>query len=174
MKATPWMVSAIALLLLVGGVRGDEQGQSAKAKEPSQAQAPKPTAEELEAKFKQALTQVTFSGRWCVIKEGQLGPEKEEKYTINSVAKLGGEMWLITARIQYGGKDILAPIPVRVSWAGDTPVIILDKLAVLGGGPYSARVLIYDHTYAGTWSAGDHGGLLNGVITSENSDAEKK
>ena len=29
---------------------------------------------------------------------------------------------------------------------------------------YSARVLIFENTYAGTWSGGDHGGLMNGVI----------
>jgi hypothetical protein len=28
-------------------------------------------------------------------------------------------------------------------------------------------VLIYDNTYAGTWSGGDHAGLMNGIITSE-------
>jgi hypothetical protein len=27
--------------------------------------------------------------------------------------------------------------------------------------------LIYEKTYAGTWTGGDHGGLLNGVITAE-------
>jgi hypothetical protein len=53
-------------------------------------------------------------------------------------------------------------------------VIILDKVGVLGGGPYSARVLVYENTYAGTWNAGDHGGLLSGVITSEGQAAESK
>jgi hypothetical protein len=52
-----------------------------------------------------------------------------------------------------------------VKWAGDTAVIILDQIALPGGGVYSARVMVYGNTYAGTWSGGDHGGLLNGVIT---------
>ncbi len=56
---------------------------------------------------------------------------------------------------------------MQVKWAGDTPVITLDNVGMPGGGnSYSARVLIYDKTYAGTWSGGDHVGLLNGVITS--------
>jgi len=54
---------------------------------------------------------------------------------------------------------------VHVKWAGDTPVIVLDKVGIPGAASYSARVLIYEKTYAGTWSGGDHGGLLNGVIT---------
>ena len=128
---------------------------------------PKPIPEELEAKFKATLTQATLAGRWCSIKDGQLGPEKEDKYTILGVTKLGGDVWLINARIQYGKQDIVAPIPVQVKWAGDTPVIVVDKVPVPGGGTYSARVLIYEKTYAGTWTGGDHGGLLNGVITNQ-------
>ena len=128
---------------------------------------PKLSQEELEAIFKTTLTKATLKGRWCSIKGSQLGPEQEDKYTINSVLKIGGDHWLINARIQYGKKDIVAPIPVQVKWAGDTPVITLDKVGVAGSGEYSARVMIYDKTYAGTWSGGDHGGLLNGVITNE-------
>jgi hypothetical protein len=128
---------------------------------------PKLTAEELEAKFKATLTKATLSGRWCSLKDGQLGPEKEDKYTIVGVNKVGGDVWMINARIQYGTKDITAPIPVQVKWAGDTPVIIVDDVGVPGSGTYSARVMIYNNTYAGTWSGGDHGGLMNGVITQQ-------
>ena len=128
---------------------------------------PKPSPEELEAKFKATLSQATLAGRWCSIKDGQLGPEIEDKYTILGVTKLGGDVWLINARIQYGKQDFVAPIPVQVKWAGDTPVIVVDKVPVPGGGTYSARVLIYEKTYAGTWTGGDHGGLLNGVITNQ-------
>lgn len=129
---------------------------------------PKLTQEELEAAFKTTLTKATLSGRWCAIKDGKLSPEKDDKYTIVSVNKLGGEAWIIHARIQYGNKDFVAPIPVQVKWAGDTPVITLDEIGMPGGqGTYSARVLIYNKTYAGTWSGGDHAGLLNGVVTNE-------
>lgn len=127
----------------------------------------KPSQDELEATFKATLTKATFTGRWCSIKDGKLGPEQDEKYSINGVTKLGGDVWLVTARIQYGKTDLVAPIPVQVKWAGDTPVIIVDKFGLPGSGTYSARVLIYDKTYAGTWSGGDHGGLLNGLITSQ-------
>jgi len=128
---------------------------------------PRLTTEELEAKFKATLTKATLSGRWCSIKDGQLGTEKEDKYTIIGVNKVGNDVWLINARIQYGKKDITAPIPVQVKWAGDTPVIIVDDVGVPGSGNYSARVMIYDNTYAGTWKGGDHGGLMNGVITQQ-------
>jgi hypothetical protein len=143
---------------------------SAKPDKPAK---PKLTQEELEAAFKATLAKATFSGRWCAVKDGKLSPEKEDKYTIVSVNKLGGEAWIINARVQYGNKDFVAPIPVQVKWAGDTPVITLDEVGMPGGQAYSARVLIYNKTYAGTWSGGDHGGLLSGVITNEKEKAQE-
>ena len=128
---------------------------------------PKATQEELETAFKNTLTKATLSGRWCLVQDGKLTPEKEDKYTITGVSKLGGDMWLIQARILYGKKDITAPIPVQVKWAGDTPVIVVDKIPIPGSGTYSARLLIYEKTYAETWSGGDHIGLMSGIITNE-------
>jgi hypothetical protein len=130
-------------------------------------EAPEPPATELEAKFKATLTNATMSGRWCLIKEGELTLEKPDKYSIVGVNKLFGDRWLIRARIQYGEKDYTAPIPVRVKWAGDTPVITVTDVGLPGGASYSARVVIYDDSYAGVWSGGTMRGLLNGVITRE-------
>ena len=137
------------------------------ASSPVIAAKPQLTPAELEAKFKATLTKAIMAGRWCSLKDGELGPEKEDKYTIQSVGKVKDDDWVINARIQYGKRDIIAPIPIKVKWAGDTAVIILDEIALPGGGAYSARVMIYGNTYAGTWSGGDHGGLLNGVITQQ-------
>lgn len=145
----------------------DSPAAPAAPAKPAKPAKPKLSQDELEAAFKATLTRATLSGRWCGIKDGKLTPEKDDKYTIVSVSKLGGEAWIINARIQYGNKDFVAPIPVQVKWAGDTPVITLDEVGLPGGQAYSARVLIYEKTYAGTWSGGDHAGLLNGVITNE-------
>jgi hypothetical protein len=156
------LVATIAALML--GMDSTVPAQETKAASPER---PKPSVEELEAKFKATLTKATFNGRWCGIKDGKLTPEKEDKYTIVSVAKVKGDNWIINARVQYGNNNFVAPIPVQVKWAGDTPVITLDNVEMPGGKSYSARVLVYDKTYAGTWSGGDHGGLLNGIITNE-------
>ena len=131
-----------------------------------------PTQEQLEAKFKETMAAVTLSGRWCSLKDGMLGESKEDKYTILGVEKVSGDSWVINARLQYGKRDVVAPIPVQVKWAGDVAVIIVDKLQIpgpagYGGTAYSARLLIHENTYAGHWSGGDHGGLMNGVITKD-------
>ena len=164
----------ITAVVLLSGARAFTQDKAAttpaekpKAASAATSEKPKRSAEELEKIFKDTLTKATMSGRWCGLKDGQLGPDKEDKYSIVGAVKIGGDKWLIHTRIQFNKQEIVAPIPVEVKWAGDTPVITVDNLQYPGGGTYSARVLIYDHTYAGTWSGGDHAGLMNGVITNE-------
>lgn len=129
-------------------------------------------AKELEAKFKETMTAVTMQGRWCSLKDGVLGPEKDDKYGIVSVEKVGGDSWIFNTRLRFRDQELVVPIPVQVKWAGETPVIVVDDLRLPGGAPYgsvaySARVLIHDNTYAGTWSGGDHGGLIKGVMRKE-------
>jgi hypothetical protein len=131
---------------------------SARAAEPA------PTPEQ-EAKLIATLTNATLHGRWCGVKDGQLGPDKDDTYTIVSLAKSDGDQWRITARFTYGGKEIDLPIPATVKWAGDTPVLLFDKISIGTPRAYSARLMIYEGTYSGWWTAPDHGGLLNGVIT---------
>ncbi len=168
MKTNP-LATVLAVILLTGASASlAQESKTTDTKPPAAAPAPKLTQEELEAKFKATLTKATMSGRWCGIKDGNLTPEKEDKYTIVSVNKLGGEAWIVNARIQYGEKDFTVPVPVQVKWAGDTPVITVDGMSMPGGKTaYSARVLVYGKTYAGTWSGGDHAGLMNGIITNE-------
>src|SRR5262245_29949092 len=126
--------AAITILLAAGSSAWAQEAKSADAKPAERAPAkPKLTQEDLEAKFKATLTKATMSGRWCGIKDGKLTPEKEDKYTIVSVNKLGGEAWIINARIQYGEKDFTVPVPVQVKWAGDTPVITVDGMTMPGG-----------------------------------------
>lgn len=134
--------------------------------------AAEPAKADLEAKFKETMTGVTMTGRWCSLKDGVLGEEKAEKYTIVSVEKGNGDAWIINAKLRYGGREIVAPIPVQVKWAGDTAVLVVDALRIPGpngsaGNSYSARLLIHDNTYAGTWSGGNHAGMLHGVIAKD-------
>lgn len=131
---------------------------------PAPAKPTTPTAEDLEADFVKTLANVLFKGRWCSVEKGVMGEAKPEQYEIVGVMKTGGDRWVINARIEYGTLNLVAPVPVQVKWAGDTPVIIVDKFTLPGAGTYSARVMIFENTYSGTWTAGDHGGLLQGLI----------
>jgi hypothetical protein len=109
---------------------------------------------ELERNFEESMRNVTLEGHFTV--QGS-NPDRlrEERYVIEKVTKLAGDLWTIQARIQYGEHDVSIPVPVKVLWAGDTPVISLTDVSLPGLGTFSARVLFYRDQYAGTWSHGE-------------------
>ncbi|HLW77392.1 MAG TPA: hypothetical protein VKS01_10410 [Bryobacteraceae bacterium] len=120
------------------------------------------TQSDLEQKFQQMMSGVTLIGHSASLKDESVAGE--EKYVIEKVSKLRGETWLFHVRIQYGAHDIPVPLPVTIKWAGDTPVITITDLTIPGLGTYTARVLLYQDQYAGTWSSKDHGGQVFGKI----------
>lgn len=117
-----------------------------------------------EKQLQEQLTNVQFVGRWSSVSEEGLGSVREEKYTLQGISKVGGDVWLVHARIQYGDKDATVPVPVKVAWVADTPILHITDLAIPGLGTYTARVVIQNGMYAGTWSGGNHGGVMSGLI----------
>jgi hypothetical protein len=117
-----------------------------------------------EAKFAGQLSGAVFVGRYTDSNQPPGALPNEDRYTINRVTKVQGDIWLFQARIQYGGRDVTLPLPLKVLWAGDTPVITLDNVPVPGMGSFDARVLVHGDQYSGTWSGADHGGHLFGRI----------
>ena len=115
-----------------------------------------------EKAFAETLTGATLTGRFTV--DGQAGEPKEERYEIRSASKVGGSDWLVVARVKYGQNDVNVPIPVKVHWAGDTPILSLTDLTIPGLGTFTSRVMFYGDRYAGTWQHGDKGGHLFGTI----------
>ena len=100
--------------------------------------------------------------------DGNGGDLREERYEVTSVTKLPtGDMWLFKARIKYGDHDVTVPLPLKVAWAGKTPMIVVDQLTVPGLGTFDAHVLISGNRYAGTWQHGDVGGHLFGTIEND-------
>lgn len=118
---------------------------------------------ELEQQFAEKLTGATLLGSFTVLGEED-GTLRQDRYQLETVKKLRGDLWLFEARIQYEDRDVKIPLSLRVLWAGETPVITLDKIFVPGLGTYSARVLFHEDQYAGTWSGGTHGGQMFGTI----------
>jgi len=132
-------------------------GETAPATQPANEQAAR------DAQFVRTMNNVVLVGRFTI--DGDDKPPKQERYTIASVTKLQGDLWLFNARVQFGSKDVTIPLVLPVKWAGDTPMISVTKLGMPGLGTYTARVLIYDDHYAGTWSGSPtHGGSLFGKI----------
>jgi hypothetical protein len=118
---------------------------------------------ELEAAFKKMLDGATLVGHFTLTGR-DTSDLKEERYHIESIEKLPNGRWLFRARIRYGDHDVTVPMPMPVKWAGDTPMIVVDKLQIPGLGTFDARVMFFKDHYAGYWSHGEHGGHLFGVI----------
>lgn len=93
MKLRP--LHALVPLVLIALLQARAPFANAQDSKPAVQARPKLSQEQLEAKFKATLTKATFSGRWCGIKDGKLTPEKEDRYSIVSVTKLGGDAWII-------------------------------------------------------------------------------
>lgn len=110
------------------------------------------------------LTGSRFIGSYSIDSKG-FGALKEEAYTISKVEKLPeADRYRLTARIQYGDTDGEFPMELSILWAGNTPVITLDQVWIPGLGTFSARVLIHQNRYSGTWDHDAVGGHLFGRI----------
>jgi len=130
--------------------------------------APLPAKEELEKRFQEMLNGVTLKGHFTSDRNDSGAPAKEDQYDIESVTKLPGDYWLFKARIKYGTHDVTVPLPLRVVWSGDTPVITLDNMTIPGFGAFTARVMIFEGRYAGMWDGANHGGVMVGRIVKQN------
>jgi hypothetical protein len=141
-----------------------KSGDAAKTAAPAQ----KPLPADPEERFKVLFTKSYLSGRWAPLNGGALGDEKTgDKYYIVSVVKGSGDSWLVNARMKYRDQEMVLPIPVQMKFAGDVAILEVTDLPIPGGGTYTARLLIYERTYSGTWKGQRGGGMLYGTITNE-------
>lgn len=123
-----------------------------------------PGWQERDKKLRQILEGAVLEGRWRLVEKGELKEEQRESYRIVGLAG-GADNWLIRAQMQLGGETVTLPVPVIVTWQGESPIITLrtnTPVRQLSG--YSARVIFTDTTYAGTWSSQDKTGLIQGSI----------
>ena len=134
----------VALLLLSVAPRRDDEEQEAR-----------------EEAFAELLSGATLTG-WFTDSNHPDKPPAHDSYTISKAAKADGDKWLIQSRIGETGLE--APLYIDVKWAGDTPVMTLDQLAVPGMGSFDARVLFHGKSYAGVWSGAKHGGEMGGRV----------
>lgn len=115
------------------------------------------------AELEKTLTGATLVGHFTITGKDPVGPT-EERYQFGEVKHLGKNQWLMQAKIHYGKNEVTLPLTLPIRWAGDTPVITVDKMAFPGLGTYSARVMFFEDHYAGIWSGADHGGHIWGRI----------
>jgi len=120
--------------------------------------------EELYERLAGYLTGTKWTGQFT-ISDKEMGDLTTEEYYILSAEKMEeGDYWKLVARIKYGKNDVTMPLPLEIKWAGETPVITVDKMLVPTLGTFDARVLIRNGKYSGTWAHNEVGGHLFGEI----------
>lgn len=134
----------------------------------AQETAPPPDMTPAEKEFQAAMTNVTMTGYFTV---GDAPETRPDKYVIERITKIKDDVWKFEARIEYNKKEFKAAVNVPVKWAGETPVLTLANYMIQGQGVYSARILIFNGMYAGTWGAQDHGGKMFGKIVKNETPA---
>lgn len=163
-NSRPLYLSIIALMCLSAFAQDQTPKESSKPALAGQ----KPLPSDMEERFKALFTKATLSGRWARLKDGVLGEERAgDKYTVLSVVKRDGDNWTVNAKMKYGEKELIIPVPVRMNFTGDTALLMVEDLAIPGGGTYTARLMIFERTYSGTWKDQRGGGMLYGTITNE-------
>jgi hypothetical protein len=172
-----WRVTSAAALVVVWSSRAlsqDAVPAAAPADEQAAPVAEAAATQEQIAKLEKMLSGATLVGQFTVNgrDEARTNPER---YELRSVKHMQGNTWLVTARIKYGDHDVTVPLPLPIRWAGDTPMITLDKFTVPGMGAWSARVMFYEGRYMGYWFSAEHpehGGYLFGKIEPPKGGAE--
>lgn len=119
---------------------------------------------DLERRFEETMQGARLVGQFAVAGAAGQSLPQPDRYTVSRISRMDDGRWLFEASMSYGDQDIAIPMPFDVEWAGDTPVITLTEQTIPGIGTFTARVLIYDGFYAGTWKHEAFGGHLWGRI----------
>jgi len=151
----------VILMALVCSSMAEVRAEDPPQPKPAAVKAQKPDRAVLEKEFSEKLAGATLVGTFTT--DGKTG-SSPDRYRIVSARKLLGDDWIVTATMKLGGNELDIPIPIKVYWADDTPVMSLTDLTIPGMGTFTARVMFHGQRYAGTWQHGDHGGTFAGLI----------
>jgi hypothetical protein len=119
--------------------------------------------EVLEKSFAAKLTGAILAGSFSLDGK-ESDPHKPDRYQIVTAKKISGDDWVVTAKMKVGENELDVPVPIKVYWADDTPVMSLTDLTIPGMGTFTSRVMFHGDRYAGTWQHGEVGGHMWGKI----------
>lgn len=157
-----WMIASLLLTLSASTMVAAQEETPPPKNKPAKP-AKQVAMNEAETAFAKLLTGAELVGTFTV--DGRTGTPKEDRYTIARAEKVKDGKWMIHARVKYGDVNVVVPVPVRMDWAGDTPVLSVTDLSIpLLGSDFDTRLLFDGERYAGTWAHGKVGGHMWGRI----------
>ena len=126
---------------------------------------------DLERQFTERMRDVTLRGSFTV--DGRDGrTPREDRYDIESVQKVGDDLWRFNAGMQCCGVNGVVPIVIPLRFVGDTAMIMMTDTSLPGLGTFTVRLFFYGDRYAGSWQHGEVGGLMSGRIEKQSAGAE--
>ena len=151
------LAGVVAILLLGGGWLAGRLGIGSVVSPSSL-----PAAER---QFAERMRNVRLVGTFTVTGREDRTP-REDGYEIESVEKVGADLWRFNAKIGLRGGTATIPVVVPMRWVGDTPMIMMTGTSVPGmSGSFTVRLFFYGDRYSGTWQHdGVGGGHMSGRI----------
>lgn len=116
----------------------------------------------VERAFAEKMNGAALVGRFTIAGREDRAADPD-RYDLYSVEKVGADLWRFNAKI--GESGVTVPVVVRMTFADDTPIILMTDATIPGMGTFTARVFFYGDLYAGTWAhSGKAGGHMYGRI----------
>ena len=112
-----------------------------------------------------------MKGQFNVVGPQGQSPAQIDLYMVSELSRGEENQWIFNYSMSFNQDQKMSPIPVEVLWAGETPVLTMTDQEIPGlQGKFSARLLIHDGKYGGTWQHGAIGGLMWGVLEKVEND----
>jgi hypothetical protein len=156
------VATVVLLLVFAGGWVAGRLGVGVPPVDPA-------SLTDLERQFTERMRDVTLVGSFTVDGPGGRTP-REDRYHIESVRKIGDDVWQFRAIV--GDGDSVIPVVVPMRWVGGTPMIMMTDASLPGMGTFTVRLFFYGDRYAGTWQHGEVGGLMSGRIEKQAADED--
>ena len=116
-----------------------------------------------ERQFTERMRDVKLVGSFTMAGREERTP-RSEGYEIDSVEKVGDNLWRFNAGMKCCGVSGTIPVVVPMRFNGDTPMIMMTDTSLPGLGTFTVRVFFYGDRYSGTWQHGAVGGHMWGRI----------
>jgi hypothetical protein len=152
-------IAALFVLILVfgGGWVAGRFGIGDAAVDPA-------TLSNAERQFVERMRGASLIGNFTVEGRESNRAPREDRYDIDSVEKVGDDLWRFNAGMKCCGVNGVIPVVVPMRFVGDTPMIMMTDTSLPALGTFTVRLIFYEDRYAGTWQHGEVGGLMSGRI----------
>jgi len=124
---------------------------------------------DVERQFTERMKNVTLRGTFTI--DGRTGTPREDRYDIESVEKVGDDLWRFNAGMQCCGVNGTIPLVIPMRFVGDTAMIMMTDTSLPAIGTFTVRLFFHGDRYAGSWQHGKVGGLMTGSIEKRTSTA---